>query len=206
LVTIASRCVRIDFGPLDAPTIQSALESDGIDPAVAAEVAVAAGGSIDRGRLLARDPGFAARQAAWRGVPARLDGSGSAIATLSDELLSTIDTVLEPLRERHIAEVAEVEQRIAAYGERGSGRKELEERHKRELRRVRTDELRYGLASLAGVYRDAAVEGRSAAIHRAGAIRAISVLDDAGVALIRNPNELLLLQGLLARLTEAADA
>jgi hypothetical protein len=59
---------------------------------------------------------------------------------------------------------------------------------------------------LAGVYRDAAVEGRSAAIHRAGAIRAISVLDDAGVALIRNPNELLLLQGLLARLTEAADA
>ena len=54
-----------------------------------------------------------------------------------------------PLVERHAAEAAELDARIAQFGERGSGRKLLEERHRRELRRHRTDELRSGLAVLA---------------------------------------------------------
>ena len=47
----------------------------------------------------------------------------------------------------------------ACHGERGSGSKQLEERHKRELRRHRTDEIRSGLATMAAAYRDALVEG-----------------------------------------------
>jgi len=204
LVTIASRCVRIDFGPLDPEVIARALVAEGIDASAAADVSAAAGGRIERARLLARDTGFAARQAAWRSVPSRLDGTGYSIAVLAEELLSSIDTVLEPLRARQAAEVAAVEERIAAYGERGSGRKELEERHKREVRRVRADELRFGMASLAAVYRGALLAGSSAFIHSAGAITAIGALDRAGEALVRNPNETLLLQGLLVALTDAA--
>ena len=203
LVTIASRCVQIDFAPLPAATIEAALVAEGVDAATAADVAGASGGRIDRARLLAGDAGFAARQAAWRSVPHRLDGTGAAIATLADELLASLESVLEPLKERHAAEVAEVEARIAAYGERGSGRKELEDRHKREIRRVRADELRFGMASLAAVYRDLLVEGGAATVSRAGAARAIAALDAAAEALVRNPNESLLLQGLLVTLTEA---
>jgi DNA polymerase III subunit delta' len=207
LVTIASRCVRVDFAPLPAEAITAALIAEGVDEATAQEVGPASGGRIDRARLLAGDAGFAARQAAWRSVPQRLDGTGAAIATLADELLGSIESVLDPLRQRHAAEVAEVEARIAAYGERGSGRKELEDRHKRELRRVRADELRFGMASLAAVYRDQLVgSGPSSMITPAGASRAIAALDGAAEALIRNPNETLLLQGLLVTLTEAGGA
>ena len=204
LVTIASRCVRVDFAPLAPDTIAAALRAEGVDEARAAEVAAASGGRIDRARLLAVDAGFTARQAAWRSVPARLDGTGAAIAVVVDELLASLDTVLEPLRDRQAAEVADVEARIAAYGERGSGRKELEERHKRETRRVRADELRFGMATLAGVYRDGLVAPDAGSIGPAGAARAIRTLDAAAEALVRNPNEVLLLQGLLVTLTEAA--
>jgi DNA polymerase-3 subunit delta' len=204
LVTIASRCVQVDFSPLPAAAIEAALVAEGVDPATAADVAGASGGRIDRARLLAGDTGFAARQAAWRSVPQRLDGTGAAIATLAEELLASLESVLDPLKARHAAEVAEVEARIAAYGERGSGRKELDDRHKREIRRVRADELRFGMASLTAVYRDLLVEGGTATVGRAGAARAIAALDAAAEALVRNPNETLLLQGLLVTLTDAS--
>ena len=45
-------------------------------------------------------------------------------------------------------------EKLRSTGERGSLRKEMEERHKRELRRLRTDELRSGLVALSAVYRD----------------------------------------------------
>jgi DNA polymerase III subunit delta' len=205
LVTIASRCVQVDFAPVPADVLASALVASGVDPAVAASVAEASGGRIDRARLLAGDPGFAARQELWRSVPSRLDGTGAAVAVLADELLASLDSVLEPLHARQAAEVAEVEARIAAYGERGSGRKELEERHKREARRVRADELRFGMASLAAVYRDALVGAGGPTLTRAGATASIRALDAGAEALIRNPNETLLLQGLLATLSEAAE-
>lgn len=225
LVTIASRCVRIDFAALPAEVIASVLLSEGVEPALAEEVAAAAAGRLDRARLLAADPGFAGRRAAWRTVPARLDGTGAAVARIAEELLASIDTVLDPLREGQAAEGAELEARLDAYGQRGGGRKELEDRHKREQRRVRADELRFGMAALAAVYRDALVAGALAGdagagpevlraggppggtpqVSRRGAVVALQALDAAGEALGRNPNEALLLQGLLAALTDAAD-
>jgi len=39
-------------------------------------------------------------------------------------------------------------------GERGSGRKAVSDRQKRELRKLRTDELRSGLSVFAGAYKD----------------------------------------------------
>ncbi|MDQ4089473.1 MAG: ATP-binding protein, partial [Actinomycetota bacterium] len=47
LVTIASRCVRIDFGPLTADQVTEALVAEGVDPAVAREVADASSGRLD---------------------------------------------------------------------------------------------------------------------------------------------------------------
>ena len=62
-----------------------------------------------------------------------------------------IDDAAAPLEARHAIELAELEARIERYGERGSGKRELVERHRRELRRHRTDEVRFGLATLAVV-------------------------------------------------------
>jgi DNA polymerase III subunit delta' len=205
LATISSRCVRVDFGPIAVEVVEAALVAEGVEPHHAAEIAAASAGRIDRARLLAADPGFGARQALWRGVPARLDGTGATIAVLTDELVASVETVLDPLRERQSEEVAELEERVARYGERGSGRKDLDTRHKREQRRIRTDELRFGLATLAAVYREALIGESPHGITPQVALDAIAALDAAGEALVRNPNETLLLQGLLSRLTDAAE-
>ncbi|MGH9178166.1 MAG: ATP-binding protein [Acidimicrobiales bacterium] len=200
LVTIASRCARIDFGPVPDDQLAEVLRAEGLDPARAAEVAAAAAGRLDRARLLASDAGFATRQAAWQGVPARLDGTGAAAATLADELLAGIETVIEPLHARQAAEQAELEERARLYGERPGERKELEARHKREERRARTDELRFGLATLAAVYRDRLATAPDA---RAG-VAAVRAVDATSEALTRNVNVVLLLQSLLVRLGRTA--
>ena len=196
LVTIASRCARIDFFPVPTDRLTAALADEGVDPGLAAEVAAAAGGRPDRARLLASDPGFAARRDAWRDAPARLDGTGAAVAVLADELLATLETVVEPLQARHAAERAELGERARLYGERPGERKELEARQRREERRVRTDELRFGLATLAGAYRDGLATARDPGPN----VAAITAITAANEALARNPNVALLLQALLVRL------
>ncbi len=51
LVTIASRCVRIELVALGRDDLVAALAVEGVDPGTAAEVAEAAGGRLDRARL-----------------------------------------------------------------------------------------------------------------------------------------------------------
>ncbi|HEX2272737.1 MAG TPA: hypothetical protein VHG90_02570 [Acidimicrobiales bacterium] len=198
LVTIASRCVRIEFAALGPDDIAAALVAEGTDPATAADVAEAAGGRLDRARLLASDPGFAERRRAWRAVPSRLDGTGATVAAVAAELGELLSgAAVGPLQARQAAEQAALEERVERAGERGAGRKELADRHRRELRRLRTDELRFGLATLSAVYRDALVAGTT---DRLGAVAAVEALRAASENLVRNPNEALLLQALLLRL------
>lgn len=196
LVTIASRCARIEFAPVSADRLAAALVAEGMAPHVAAEVAEAAGGRPDRARLLASDAGFAARRAAWTDAPNRLVGTGAAAAALADELLAGLETVVEPLTARQVAELAELDERARLYGDRPGERKELLERHKREERRIRTDELRFGLATLAAAYRDRLASARDPG----PAVAAVEAVTAANEALARNPNTVLLLQALLVRL------
>ena len=86
------------------------------------------------------------------------------------------------------------------HGRAGRGRKELDDRHKREQRRLRTDELRWGLAILAAAYRDRAAAAPRRLGRPSAALDAAQAVHAAGEALIRNPNETLLLQALLLRL------
>jgi DNA polymerase-3 subunit delta' len=134
-------------------------------------------------------------------VPGRLDGTGAAVATVVDELQAATDTVLEPLRARQAGEREAVAARAERYGERGTGRREMEERHRREERRLRTDELRSGLATLASVYRDRLVAGGGQA---RACLDALEALRAANEVLVRNPNETLQLQALFLRLTAAS--
>ncbi len=205
LATIASRCLTVPFHALDPAALERHLVDEGVEPETAAASAVAARGRLDRARLLAADPGFVARQERWRAVPERLDGTGATVAVLAEELLAGADELVDVLRARQDAELASAEQAAERAGERTvPGRQALLERHKREQRRVRTDELRAGLATLATVYR-ARLAGELPAPELADALAACAAIDEAAAALVRNPNETLLLQALLLRL-DAADA
>ena len=196
LVTIASRCVRIDLGPVPTGAIIDRLVAEGCPAAVAAEAAATAVGDLGRARLLAGDPRLALRRAAWAAVPDQLDGTGAAATRLVDELFAMIDDAAAPLRERQEGEVAALEERVAQLGERGSGRKALEDVHKRELRRQKIDELRFGLLVLARHYRDELVVSSRAA----PLVSALEAVQATSEGLVRNPNETLQFQALFLRL------
>ena len=194
LITIASRCVRVEFRSIPDDVLAERLRAEGVEPDVVAATVAAAGGDLERARILASDPELVARRAAFAEIPSRLDGTGATVIAIVEELLARIDAAAAPLAARHAAEVAELEARIEQLGERGSGRKQIEERHRRELRRHRTDELRSGLGVLAGAYRDVLASG---ARDAAAVVAAVERINDAVKHLEHNPNEQLLLQSLL---------
>ena len=200
-VTIASRCVQAQFKPLDAGTVVEVLTAEGVEVATAAAVAEAAGGRLDRARLLARDLGFAERLHRWRTVPSRLDGTGTRVAELADELVAAAGEPLEVVRARQAEELALLQEEAERRGERGvPGRAAIEERHRREQRRVRTDELRAGLDALLSVYRERLVASQVSAQRLRATLAAMAAIDEAATRLSRNVNETMLLQWLILRL------
>lgn len=198
LVTIASRCVQVDLTAVSEHLLVERLVADGVAPATAQVAAATAGGSLARARLLARDPEVAARRDAWYRAPEQLDGTGARAAALADELLSSIDGVMAPLAEQHAEQMERFVAGFEAAGiePRKGDVKRLEDRHKREQRRVRVDELRSGLATLVSRYRDELAQGGSHEDFLASA-DAVQQLCD-GLAF--NPNEGLQLRALLAGL------
>ncbi|HEX6393373.1 MAG TPA: hypothetical protein VFZ97_08020 [Acidimicrobiales bacterium] len=218
LVTIASRCVRVDFEALSDAQIAAALEASGVQRDRARQLAELSSGRLDRARLLAADDGFEVRRQAWLSVPSRLDGTGATAAVIADELVALLEASVAPLNTRHVAEREALEERnarAAAVSGSGSGRsrgggraskavltsglKELEEKQRREARRQRTDELRAGLGVLAGAYRERLASSTGTPAARV-AIESVSAIDQLGEDLQYNPGELLALQALLVKL------
>lgn len=200
LATIASRCVVIRFAPLDDAVVAAQLEAEGAPPPAARLAAEAAGGDLNRARILAGDPNLADRVAAWRGVPARLDGTGAAATAAVDDLVAQLDEAMAPMDVRHEAELVQLAEREQRYGASATARKTLTSRHQRERRRFRSDELRFGLALLARSYRDRIAEGVAAGSSTPGAFAPLEALTAAVEAIERNGNEALLLEALFLRL------
>jgi DNA polymerase-3 subunit delta' len=228
LDTIVSRCVQIPFDPVARDTIVAWLVGRGVDVGLAESVGDASGGRLDRARLLVGDPGFVVRQEQWRSVPARLDGTGAAAAVVAAELLAAADEALAPLRAVHAAELESLAEQAEVMGNKSiPGRRQVEEGHKREERRWRSDDLRFGLAALAEVYRDRLVasvglgSGPGAGgggtdqldvVHSPGAhaqsrraARHVDAIQSASAALGRNANEALLMDALMVELSDILD-
>ncbi len=211
LATVISRCVQVPFGPVPEDAVVEWLVTRGTEQARAETVARASGGRLDRALLLVSDPGFVARQDQWRSVPARLDGTGAVAAVVADELLASVNEGLAPLREQQAKELADLGEQAEQVGARGvQGRKQIEDRHKREERRWRTEDLRFGLAILAGLYRDRLVaasgSGLVAGTHGGAgesgrAARHVDAIGEASEALGRNANESLLMESLMVELS-----
>jgi DNA polymerase-3 subunit delta' len=197
LETIASRCVRVGFAAVSESVIRDRLVAEGVDPEAAAIAAAGAGGSMTQARLLGQDPNASARRDRWYSIPERLDGTGATAAALVDEVLAATEELAVPLTERQAEERAEFEERAGLVGGRvATERKALLDRHKREQRRVRTADLRSGLAALVARYRDALIDGGDPDQFVAAA-DAVQELAD---ALVFYPNETLQLQALFVGL------
>lgn len=199
LSTITSRCVVLNFVRPDDATIITELRKIGVSSKDAQAIARVANGNIQRARMLVSDKWLAQRQQAFADVPYQLDGTGATVARVVDELLEHIDNASEPLLTEHANELEELEQRVALTGERGSGRKTLQDRHKRQARKFKSDELRSGLNAIAATYHSF-VTSPDTYPDTGKYSEAIGRIHKAMGALALNANETLLLQSLFLQL------
>jgi DNA polymerase-3 subunit delta' len=211
LDTIASRCVELKLKGLTEDDIAAVLLREGATDSAARSAANAASGNLRRARILVRDADLARRIDQWRSVPERLNGTPATSAALATEIARALDEAIAPLQsmqeeemELRVRDAREVGQRSVA------NRRDIEAQYKREQRRFRIDELRFGLTALTNVYRErmseslvASSDGDARGEYRVGAsIRAIGVVSEASRRLSSNVDETLLLNDLMLSLME----
>lgn len=112
MITIASRCVRIDFQPITDELIVKQLIDEGVDSKKATAVARVAAGDLERARVLINDPSLASRTDLFANVPTRLNGTTSRAIEIAGELLSAVDASLASYESKQEAELAELEERV----------------------------------------------------------------------------------------------
>jgi DNA polymerase-3 subunit delta' len=211
LDTIASRCVELKLKGLSEEGIAEVLIREGATALAARAAASAANGNLRRARILGRNDELAQRIAQWRSVPDRLNGTPATSAALATEIARALDDAIAPLQQMQDEEMASRVQESRQMGQRSvANRRDTEAQYKREQRRFRIDELRFGLTALTNVYRDRMVEslesselGDARDQYRVGAsIQAIGVLGEASRRLSSNIDETLLLNDLMLSLME----
>ncbi|MFF9486104.1 DNA polymerase III subunit delta' [Streptomyces sp. NPDC014676] len=161
LPTIRSRCRHLN---LRTPSVEAVADMlvrrEGIEPDVAAAVARATQGDVDRARRLATDPTARARRASVLKLPLRVEDIGGALKA-AQELVDVAAEDAKQLAEE--VEAKETEELKAALGAPQGGRlprgtagviKELEDDQKRRRRRTQRNTLDIALSDLTGFYRD----------------------------------------------------
>ena len=199
LDTIVSRCVEVRLRALRPEEVAAALVADGASPEEARSAAEAAGGDLRRARVLRRDPDVGARLATWREAPRELNGTPAAAARVAERWHASLDEALAPLVALQAEELARREAAARDAGGRLTGRREIEEAHRREQRRYRVEEIRAGLEALARVYRDRlreALDDERGADRARAALAALDAIAAAGERVTTSMNESLLLYDL----------
>jgi len=203
LATINSRCVVVTFSRIDDEVVERTLVKEGVSKDTAHSVARVASGNLERARILASDPLVIERTEAFASVPGRLDGTGATVMAIVDELFEHVEKATEALAAQQARDLAALEERVALTGERGSGRKALQDQHKRQTRKFRTDELRSGLAAMASTYHRLLLDdpaGRNAKHYST----ALSKITKTISSLSLNANEELAVQALFLQCPSAA--
>ncbi len=196
LVTIASRCLTLQFSPLSNDTIISILMSEGAQHTTAEAAAKSSHGSLTRARLLASDHQLAHRREFFANIPRRIDGTGATVIAIVEQIMALIDESVEPLQRVHEQEIIDIENNLKLMGVKRGGKKTLEDKHKREIRRHRTDELRDGLTEIASVYRDE-LATKTDILRPESYVHAIDRIHEAMRRLALNANEAILLRDLI---------
>ena len=210
LVTVLSRCIEVPFAPLTEDVVTDYLVRQGFEPLTSRVASAASGGDLRRAQVLVRDSELAKRIARWQSVPDRLDGVSAHTSELAVEIVAATEAALEPLVKLQEEELERLTANAKELGQRSlSGRREIDARFKREQRRFRLDDLRFGLSALTHAYRERLIEGlegvddgdRRSRVLAQGAIDSIVLVNDASRALTSNADELLLLTNLMLALS-----
>ncbi|MEG8276638.1 DNA polymerase III subunit delta' [Streptomyces sp. AHA2] len=161
LPTIRSRCRHLNLSTPSVDAVADMLvRREGIEPPVAAAVARATQGHVDRARRLATDPAARERRAAVLRLPLRVEDVGGALKA-AQELVDAAAEDAKQLAEE--TDAKETEELKAALGAAQGGRmprgtagvmKDLEDKQKRRRTRTQRDSLDLALTDLTSFYRD----------------------------------------------------
>ncbi|OPG03078.1 DNA polymerase III subunit delta' [Streptomyces sp. GKU 895] len=161
LPTIRSRCRHLNLRTPSVDAVADLLvRREGIEPAVAAAVARATQGHVDRARRLATDPAARERRAAVLKLPLRVDDVGGCLKAAQELVDAAAEDAKLLAEERDGKETEELK---AALGAAQGGRlprgtagvmKDLEDKQKRRRTRTQRDSLDVALTDLTGFYRD----------------------------------------------------
>ncbi|MFE9020588.1 DNA polymerase III subunit delta' [Streptomyces sp. NPDC007808] len=161
LPTIRSRCRHLNLSTPSVDAVADMLvRREGIEPDVAAAVARATQGHVDRARRLATDPAARERRAAVLKLPLRLGDIGGCLKA-AQELVDAAAEDAKQLAEE--IDGKETEELKAAMGAAQGGRmprgtagvmKDLEDKQKRRRTRTQRDSLDLALTDLTAFYRD----------------------------------------------------
>lgn len=201
LRTLMSRSVVLRFDPLSDEQIYRYLHDLGYSDEVSTEAVRLSAGRWSRAVELASDPELREKFGLWEELPSLLAQDTAEIIKLTDRLISVAGLMEDRRRNEQKKEIKEVTELAKAQGDlRESMVKRLEDRHHRELRRIRTAEFRAGLLLLERNYRNRIVLSGHEPSQQEFFIDAISQIEEAQQALRRNCNEFLMLVALLSRL------
>ncbi|MFC7842031.1 DNA polymerase III subunit delta' [Streptomyces sp. NPDC057382] len=161
LPTIRSRCRHLNLSTPSVDAVADMLvRREGIEPPVAAAVARATQGHVDRARRLATDPAARERRAAVLRLPLRVEDVGGALKA-AQELVDAAAEDAKQLAEE--TDAKETEELKTALGAAQGGRmprgtagviKDLEDKQKRRRTRTQRDSLDLALSDLTSFYRD----------------------------------------------------
>jgi len=214
LPTIRSRCQRIDFEPVSDELVAAALEREGVPAEKAAVAAALSGGQLARARALC-GPLCALRETA-ASVPQRVTGTGANAVALAEELDAAVEAAAAQVAQRHADELARFDAEMERYGysDRDAQRlrRRIDERHKREARRVRIDLLLEAVTAIETVYRDALAAGAPplnadrppVAVSARAAAAALDACREAREAFVVNEKGIVRLVALVMALPPAA--
>ncbi|MFI1097322.1 DNA polymerase III subunit delta' [Streptomyces sp. NPDC020917] len=163
LPTIRSRCRLLTLRTPSVDAVADVLmRRDGIDPALAAQVARATQGHIGRAKRLATDEQARARRASVLRVPLRVADVGGCLRAAQELVDAAADDAKAVAEEVDAKETEELRAALGAAAGAGSRMprgtagvmKELADRQKRRATRTQRDTLDLALTDLAGFYRD----------------------------------------------------
>ncbi|MGW3566305.1 DNA polymerase III subunit delta' [Streptomyces sp. NPDC000941] len=163
LPTIRSRCrlLTLRTPPVDA-VADLLVRRDGIEPGLAASVARATQGHIDRAHRLATDERARARRASVLKLPLRVDDVGGCLKAAQELIDAATEDAKQVAEETDAKETEELRAALGAAAGTGGrlprgtagAMKDLQDRQKRRATRTQRDSLDLALTDLAGFYRD----------------------------------------------------
>ncbi|CAM5459887.1 DNA polymerase III subunit delta' [Streptomyces abikoensis] len=163
LPTIRSRCRLLTLRTPPVAAVADLLaRRDGIEPELAARVASATQGHIDRALRLATDERARARRAAVLKLPLRVDDVGGCLKAAQELIDAAAEDAKQVAEEVDAKEAEELRAALGAAAGTGSrlprgtagAMKELQDRQKRRSTRTQRDSLDLALVDLTGFYRD----------------------------------------------------